>query len=100
MGFIMKKPLTFRGEHLICLFHVAFISLDLFNIVNRYCKVCKFKSTYYVPSGYAIYPMCINNKKTQQVVILLELGGGTSGISVFYNGNMVKSDGIIYGGIN
>ena len=93
-------PLGLYGNKLTGFFHI--ISAPINYIVNiiKCLELCQLKIEGYISSGYAAGISCLKSEEMEFGCALIEINGGSSTISLFFNDKIIFTDGVPFGGIN
>ena len=96
----IESPLGMFGNKLACDYHMVLSSASsLLNLANCVAR-CQVDVENYVASSYAASLGCLSDEEMELGVTLINMGGGTTSISVFSGGKMTFSDGVPLGGVN
>ncbi len=94
----IRDPRGMYGQRLGVNMHVVTASAgavrNLANAIGR----CHLEIAGVVVSPYAAGLACLVEDETELGVTVLDMGGGTTGIAVFYDGNLVFTDSVPVGG--
>lgn len=94
----ITTPLGMYGNKLGAELHiVAAPSVTIMNVTNCLAK-CQLEPQGYVSSSYASGIACLTQDEMRLGVTLIEFGAGCTSISIFYNSQMVFTDGVPIGG--
>lgn len=93
-------PLGLYGHKLTGFFHIISVPLHYIVTISKYLEMCQLKIEGYICGGYAAGIACLKNEDMEFGCALIEIGGGSSTISLFCNGKVIFTDGVPYGGIN
>jgi len=94
----IRDPRGMVGERLRVNMHIITADLgavrNLANCISR----CHLKIEEIVPSPYAAGLACLVEDEIDLGVTCIDMGGGTTSLSVYYDGNLVRTDSIPIGG--
>ena len=93
-------PLSLCGNKLTGFFHIVSVPLNYIANISKCLEVCNLKVQGYICSGYAAGLSSLTKEEMDFGCAVIDIGGGSSTISIFFNGQIVFTDGIPYGGIN
>jgi cell division protein FtsA len=92
------QPLGLCGNKLTGFFHMICVPVNYIVNIAKCLEKCKLNIAGYVSSGYAAGIACLKDDEMDSGCVLIEIGGGSSTVSVFFNNNIIFTDGIPYGG--
>jgi cell division protein FtsA len=96
----IESPLGMYGNKLSCDLHIiSGQASTLLNTANCAAR-CQLEVEGYISSAYASGLACLTSDEMELGVVLIELGGSSTSISVFHRGNIIFTDGIPLGGMN
>ena len=93
-------PLSLCGDKLTGFFHIVSVPLNYIANFSKCLEVCNLKIQGYVCSGYAAGLSCLTTEEKEFGCALIDIGGASSTISIFFNEKIIFTDGVPYGGIN
>ena len=96
----ITQPLGLCGNKLTGFFHVICVPVNYIVNIAKCIEKCKLNIEGYVSSGYAAGVACLKNEELESGCALIEIGGGASTVSVFFNNKIIFTDGIPYGGLH
>ena len=94
------EPLGLYGNTITGFFHTISVPLNYINNITKSLTICKLDIDGYICSGYAAGMACLKTDEIEFGCTLVEISGGSSTISAFFNSKVIYTDGIPYGGIN
>ena len=68
--------------------------------IAKCLELCQLKIEGYISSGYASGIACLKSEEMEFGCALIEINGGSSTISLFFNDKIIFTDGVPFGGIN
>lgn len=96
----VRNPIGLYGNHLATELHIiASNRASLLNLATCLAH-CQLEVENYLSSAYATALSCLTPDEMEVGVILLDMGGSATSISVFHRGQMLFTDGIPVGGIH
>ncbi len=96
----IMQPLGLYGNKLTGIFHVICVPINYIVNIAKCLERCKLRIEGYISSGYATGLNCLKSDEMEFGCALIEIGGGSATVSVFFNDNIIFTDGIPYGGIH
>jgi cell division protein FtsA len=93
-------PLGLYGNKLTGFFHIICAPSNYIVNIAKCLEMCQLGIEGYVSSGYAAGVSCLKNDELEFGSALIEIGGGSTTVSVFFNDSIIFTDGIPYGGIH
>lgn len=96
----VDDPIGMAGSLLSADVHLITISESAFRNITNCVTNCELEIQDYVVSSHAAGLTCLTEDERELGVTLIEMGGGTTGISVFMHGKNVYTDSVTYGGTN
>jgi len=93
-------PLGLYGNKLTGLFHIISVPANYVINLNKCLELCKIKIEAYVSTGYAAGMSCLKSEEKEFGCGLIEIGGGSTTVSLFHNDKFIFTDGIPFGGID
>ena len=94
----VDDPIGMTGKKLSSEVHLITVSESAFKNITNCVINCELEIQDYVVSSHAAGLTCLTDDERELGVTLIEMGGGTTGISVFMNGKNVFTDSVSYGG--
>ena len=94
----IMQPLGLYGSKLTGAFHVICVPVNYIVNIAKCLEKCKLRIEGYVSSGYAAGLACLKSDEMEFGCALIEIGGGSATVSVFFNDTIIFTDGIPYGG--
>ncbi len=91
-------PRGMVGEKLRTTLHVVTASATATRNITNCLGRCRLNIDTCIASAYASGIACLTEDEKNLGVILVDIGGGNSAISVFQNGNMIYADNVALGG--
>lgn len=96
----VDDPIGMSGGKLKAEVHLITVSESAFKNLTTCVSNCELDIQDYVVSSHASGLTCLTEDERELGVTLIEMGGGTTGISVFAHGKNIYSNSVAYGGIN
>jgi len=96
----VDDPVGMAGKKLTAEIHLITVSESAIRNIANCVTNCELEIQDYVVSSHAAGLTCLTEDERELGVTLIEMGGGTTGISVFMHGKNILTDSIPYGGIN
>ena len=94
----VDDPIGMAGQKLGAEVHLITVSESAFKNITNCVINCELEIQDYVVSSHAAGLTCLTEDEKELGVTLIEMGGSTTGISVFMHGKNVFTDCISYGG--
>lgn len=96
----IKDPTGMRGKLLSAEMHIVSASKSALQNITTCLANCHLDVEDYITSPYASSIACINDDERTLGTILLDFGGGHTGISIFKNNEMIHTDFVPLGGLH
>ncbi|MFQ3307048.1 MAG: cell division protein FtsA [Candidatus Midichloriaceae bacterium] len=96
----ITHPLGLHGNKITSLFHIITSPINYINNIEKCLEKCQLSVSGYISTGYASGLACLNNNEVDFGSVVIEIGAETTTASVFYNKNVIFTDGLPYGGVN
>ncbi len=93
-------PLGLYGNKLTGFFHIISVPINYIVNIAKCLELCQLKIEGYISSGYASGIACLKSEEMEFGCALIEINGGSSTISLFFNDKIIFTDGVPFGGIN
>ena len=93
-------PLGLYGNKLTGFFHIISAPINYIVNITKCLELCQLKIEGYISSGYAAGISCLKSEEMEFGCALIEINGGSSTISLFFNDKIIFTDGVPFGGIN
>lgn len=94
------SPLGMYGNVLGSSFHIISAPTNIIANLSNCLSKCQLEVESYIASSYAAGIACLTDDEMKYGVTLIDFGGGCTSMSIFTNGQLIHTDGIIMGGIN
>ena len=96
----IDDPIGMSGESLTADVHLITASESTIKNIANCASRCQLDIQDYVIASHAAGLSALTEDERELGVTLIEMGGGVTGISVFYHGKNIFTDSIPYGGIH
>jgi cell division protein FtsA len=96
----IKSPLRMYGKELYCKYNIVMAAVStILNLENCLTR-CQLEVEAFIHTAYSAGLASLTVDERDMGTVLLEMGGGSTSIAVFNNGNMIFADAVPFGGIH
>ncbi len=96
----IRDPRGMYGERLAVRVHAVAVQSSALRNLGTCVARCQLDATSYVAAAYASGLACLATDEMDLGCVLIDIGGGTTTLSVFYDGSLVHTDMLPLGGVH
>lgn len=93
-------PEGLHGNKLTAFFHIVCAPINYLTNIEKCLAKCHLTVDGYIASGFASGLSSLRKDEIEFGSAIIEVGGGSSTISIFYNNNLIFTEGVPYGGVH
>jgi cell division protein FtsA len=93
-------PEGLHGNKLTAFFHIVCAPINYLTNIEKCLAKCHLTVEGYIASGFASGLSSLRKDEIEFGSAIIEVGGGSSTISIFYNNNLIFTEGVPYGGVH
>ena len=94
------SPLGMYGNALGSNLHIISSPTNILTNLSNCISKCQLEVENYISSSYTAGLACLTEDEMKYGVTLIDFGGGCTSISIFSNGQLIHTDGLVMGGLN